>query len=176
MNNYKENMLWGVLLALICLITLVMISCTTSKNISTDQQQYSKEEQLRDSVKMLTIDNERLEAEKRENQYYRVDFIRDTVNHHDTITNTIEISKDGGVRATGNILSAYVAKSVLTKVLEQKNRTIDSLRLLTNKVETKYYTITKTRTIKRSFIPIWIWLIIAGLVAYHFRKQIKTMI
>jgi hypothetical protein len=115
-----------------------------------------------DSIRLLTIENEKLTSEKRELEFGVIRF--DTVFVGDTISNTVTIH-DGVIEAKGHIVSAVLTKSVLTKIVNEKNRVIDSLSLVKNKVLNHYYKVTeiKEKKVKRSFLNFW-WLLAIGFI------------
>jgi len=160
-------LLWITGILLMALI-FILPGCSSSKDVhktqtSTDSS-YTKE--LEEQNKVLSMENERLSAEVRELQFAEVKF--DTIYRAgDTVVNTIVITKEGEVKAAGNIVSATVSKNVFTKIVKEKERIIDSLKQVKGKETVKYITKTeyKEKHKKTSFMgSLWIWLLI-GLIA-----------
>jgi hypothetical protein len=152
-------------------LCVIFTSCSTAKN--TVKADYSKEQDLRDSVSMLTIENNKLTNENLQLQYASISF--DTIRLSDTVdrVNTVVITKEGEIKSKGNIRKVVVSNAFYTKIIDEKSKTIDSLRLVKNKVSERL--IYKDREVKKSFIPFWLWLVIIGLVAFNFRKQIVKL-
>ena len=157
--------------ALIILIALLS-SCTSSKSVfkQTTDSTYLKE--LADSVRVLRSENSRLTAEISEMQYASVRF--DTVYvPGDTVINTVTITKEGEVKASGRVSSAYVSKSVLTKIVNEQNRVIDSLKELKEKVNVVTRTEYKDKVKKVSFIPWWVFLLCLPFLGLYVYEKIK---
>lgn len=154
---------------LIFFLALSIVSCASQKHITTKTQSTDSLSELRDSISMLTTENNRLTNENLELQYLGISF--DTVRLHDTsrIFNTVYI-KDGEIKAEGNLLKVVLSKSVLTKFVQEQSKTIDSLRLLKNKVEVRVETKYVDRKVKRSFLNFW-WLLLIGFIGGWFAKS-----
>lgn len=146
---------------------IIFTSCSSSKNVSTNY----KEQELRDSISILTTENNKLFSENLALQYASISF--DTLRITDTVDrfNTVTITKEGEIRTIGRVKEVKVSNLVYTRIIDEKNKTIDSLRFVKNKTIEK--TVEKEK--KVSFIPFWVWLIIIGLVVFNFRKQILSI-
>lgn len=160
---------------MLCMMMLGWCSCTTTKNVVKEKIIIDslRVENLVDSVKLLTLENEKLQSEIRELVYSGVVF--DTTRITDTVTNTVIIRPDGSIEATGRIKSAYSTIDKLTKTIKELYRINDSLRLVKQQVktETKYVKDTKEKEVKRELFP-WYLLVIAGAAALVFWLLKKT--
>lgn len=165
--------LWLTLM--ICMMVLGWCSCTTTKQVTKERVivDSSRVENLVDSVKMLTLDIEKLQSEIRELVYSGVIF--DTTRVTDTVTNTVVIRPDGSIEATGRIKSAYSKIDKLTKTIRELSRINDSLRLVKQQVrtETKYVRESKDKEVKRTLFP-WYLLVIAAAAGLLFWLLKKT--
>lgn len=165
-KNPKRKFPYWILAAIIMAIAIIYFSsCNSQKHLGKEKQSvdssYVKE--LQDSVRVLTQTNEHLEKTISEMQYAGVSF--DTVwiaGKTDTITNTVTITKEGDITAKGKILSAYVSKNLLTKIVNEKQSTIDSFALALEKekknvkIETQVKTVEKE--VKTGSFP-WLWIV-----------------
>lgn len=165
-KNPKRKFPFWILAAIIMAIAIIYFSsCNSQKHLGKEKQSvdssYVKE--LQDSVRVLTQTNEHLEKTISEMQYAGVSF--DTVwiaGKTDTITNTVTITKEGDITAKGKILSAYVSKNLLTKIVNEKQSTIDSFALALEKekknvkIETQVKTVEKE--VKTGSFP-WLWIV-----------------
>lgn len=155
--------------------------CKTTKHISSSivNKDSLVIKEKADSIRLLSNEINRLSAEIRELQYSGVRF--DTVMiPGDTVRviNTVTITKEGDITATGKILAAYVSKDKLTKIVNEKQKIIDSLSLLKQKeiVKVEIKTVDKEVFIKRSTFNIWYYVIcfILGIVFWaKFGGKIK---
>ena len=161
----------GVLL--IILLALLFSSCTTTKTVQKESIKSEREVVLEDSVRVLTKEVEQLLQEKRSNEYGVIRF--DTVFiPGDTVINTVVI-KDGNIEAKGRIKYVEVNKSVYEKLLVQKDKIIDSLSKLKQKEVVKTEVKTVDKVVKRSFIPFWVWVILAALLFWGNREKFKKL-
>lgn len=181
-KNPKRKFPYWILAAIIMAIAIIYFSsCNSQKHIVKEKQtvdsSYVKE--LQDSVRVLTQTNEHLEKTISEMQYAGVSF--DTVwiaGKTDTITNTVTITKEGDITAKGKILSAYVSKNLLTKIVNEKQSTIDSFALALEKekknvkIETQVKTVDKV--VKTPF-P-WVALIVAFILGGFLWDRLKPKI
>jgi regulator of replication initiation timing len=160
---------------MLCMMLLGWCSCTTTKNVVKEKIIIDslRVENLVDSVKVLTLENEKLQSEIRELVYSGVVF--DTTRITDTVTNTVIIRPDGSIEATGRIKSAYSTIDKLTKTIKELYRINDSLRLVKQQVktETKYVKDTKEKEVKRSFFPLILVIIAAGCLLFWLLKKTK---
>lgn len=167
MKNVKLHLIWFLLILIMAMFVILFTSCSVTKKSQTDTnvKETTREQILTDSLHLMKSENDRLTSEISQLQYAGVVFNTDTVNHHDTITNTVEITKEGAIKATGNIGSAYVSKSFYSKLIAEKDKRYDSL--LKKKQEVLYITKTidthTTTNVKRSLLNFW-WLLIVGAV------------
>lgn len=163
-------------IAILCLVVLMVgtCSCSVQKHIVSENKDSSVIKEYQDSVRILTTENNKLFSENLQLQYLGVKF--DTLFvKGDTIRNTVTIH-DGNIEASGRIISASVSKTFYSSLLASKDRTIDSLSKVKAKETVKVVTEYKDRTVKKTFIPWWVWLIGLVLLAFNFRKQIKSII
>lgn len=134
---------------------------------------------MQDSVRNLRITNERLEQTINEMQYAGVVF--DTVfvaGKNDTVVNTVTITKEGDIKATGNISSAYVSKSLLTKIVNEKQAVIDSLStaLSTEKKNVKVDTSSKDVQKQKKVSFPWLWIIVMFILGGFVWDRSKSFI
>ncbi len=159
----KHDSLFTALLILIILATLWLCSgCNTTKHTVSEKKTDTREQELTDSLNLVKSERDRFEQLYNEIQYAGVIFdtiaIRDTVNQ----LNTVYITKEGEIKAEGNIKSASVSKTVFNKIIAEKDRLIDSLRYVKSKTEVKKETVYKERIVKRS---TWLFWLIVGLIS-----------
>lgn len=170
-----------IVIAAAILIAIAFSSCNTSKHtqqsmVSFDSS-YLKEQQ--DSVRVLKTENERLQSEIDEMTYAGVQF--DTLfiaGKNDTIINTVTITKEGDIKATGNILSAYVSKSVLTKIVNEKQATVDSLSKALDTEKKNIKTIVETKEVEKKVkvLPGWIWfLVVIGVIGWEYLRRLPII-
>lgn len=169
----------GTILAVCCflmamLIAYILSGCTSTKLVTKETRLVDSTavKELSDSVRVLTSENNRLTALVEEMQYASVRF--DTVYMPgDTVINTVTITKEGDIKATGKISSAYVSKSVLTKIVNEQNRVIDSLKSVKQKEIIRTFTKTefKDKFKKVTVFPWWFWLITGVFALLWARKQ-----
>jgi len=158
---------------IIILLALLSQSCTTTKTVQKESIKSEREVVLEDSVRVLTKEVEQLLQEKRSNEYGVIRF--DTVFiPGDTVINTVVI-KDGNIEAKGRIKYVEVNKSVYEKLLVQKDKIIDSLSKLKQKEVVKTEVKTVDKVVKRSFIPFWVWVILAALLFWGNREKFKKL-
>lgn len=181
MKNTFGDFVFRLMMTVMVVVLLIgcFTSCSTQKHTTStvtvvDSTSLKVKE---DSIRYYKHQVSVLLQEIKEMQYSQVLF--DTVFiAGDTVVNTVIVKEDGTIEATGKIKSLTVATNKLTKLIEQKNLIIDSLSKLkqTERVEYKTKTEYKDRVIKRSFIPLWIWIVMAGLLIFSFRKQIFSLL
>lgn len=167
MKTTKIGLVWIGLLIVMAFVILLFSRCTSTKDIQKTDN--TREKVLEDSLRLVISERDRYEAELIQAQYAEVLF--DTITSHDTITNVVTITKEGEIKATGKITSAFISKNFYQRIISEKDKLIDSLRSVKNREIVKTVTITKHK--KTTFITWWIWLIIVGAVLFNFRKQLK---
>lgn len=165
-------LLWIVGLTLLFIILFLMgtlSGCTTTKEVSKTDSTYTKD--LEQQVRSLQIENEKLTTEIHQLQYSEVRY--DTIYiPGDTVVNTVTITKEGEVNAKGRISSVTVAKTLLSRIIAEKDKTIDSLTLLKQRETVKVVTVDKYK--KVTVFPWYFWLITAAFAAMWLYKQLKT--
>jgi hypothetical protein len=121
-----------------------------------------------DSIRLLKAERDLFEQHYNELLYASVQF--DTITSHDTITNTVTITKEGEVKAVGKIKYVNISKNVYSSIISQKDKTIDSLRSVKEKVQVVTKTETKYKKVRTGIM--WILLLI-GYVLGCFYPLIK---
>ena len=173
--RYKNIVFVLALTLMFCMMVLGWCSCTSTKQVTktSEKSETNRLENLVDSVKLLTLENEKLQEEIRELVYSGVVF--DTTRITDTVINTVIIRPDGSIEATGRIKSAYSTIDKLTKTIKELTRINDSLRLVKQQVktETKYVKESKDKDVKRVLFP-WYLLVIAAAAGLLFWLLKKT--
>jgi len=159
----KSDVLFIILLSFMLIMMAVgMCSCNTTKDV---QKSYIEKDSLtvkslQDSVRMLTLENNKLTEEIRELNYSGVIF--DTVAVNDTIR-TVVIRPDGTIEAKGNIKSASFSSEKLTTRIREMQKLIDSLRLVKEQVRTEYRYISESKDKhKETTVFPWYLLVIAA--------------
>ena len=169
---WKLLLIYSAGVALIILITLLATGCSSTKQVqkvSVDST-YIKELEARNQI--LSSDVSRLTTEVNELQYGFVRF--DTVYlPGDTVVNTVTITKEGEIKATGRVSTAYVSKNLMTRIIAEKERIIDSLSTLKQKETVRVVTEYKDKYVKRSFLNFWWLLLIGAAGGYYLSKKIK---
>lgn len=177
MKTQRIGLIWIALLIIMAFVIMLFARCSSTKDLNktTEKVNESREKELSDSLHLITSERDKLESEIKELQYAGVIFKTDTINHRDTITNTIEITKEGAIKATGNIGSAYVSKSFVARIITEKDRLIDSFRNVKQKEKyiTRTVTITKTKYKKTSFFPLWL-ILIAFVAGWIVKKKLGS--
>lgn len=164
-KNDKRFMVISVIL-LALFFWLVATGCNTTKNIK--RSSYDSLATKDDSIRFLKAERDLFEQQYNELLYASVLF--DTITSHDTVTNTVTVTKEGEVRAEGKIKSVNISKNVYSSILSQKDKIIDSLRLVKEKIQV----VTKTETkYKKVRFGIWWLLILIGYVLGIFYPIIK---
>ena len=159
----KSDILFIILMGfMIIMMAVGMCSCSTQKDVKKTfvQTDSLTVKRLEDSIRLLTLENEKLTEEVRELNYSGVVF--DTVTVNDTIR-TVVIRPDGTIEAKGNIKSASFSSDKLTKRIKELQRMVDSLRLVKGEVRTEYKYIKETKDKeKKTVLFPWYLLVIAG--------------
>ena len=136
---------------------LVATGCSSSKSV---QKSFTDSTATKDdSIRLLKAERDLFEQQYNELLYASVLF--DTILSHDTIHNTVYITKDGEVKAEGKIRTVNVSKNVYLSIIAEKDRLIDSLSKITQKV--KVVTETKQVEKKTTVFPWWFIVIIGGI-------------
>lgn len=176
MKKINALLLTILLLMVLFVSTCVLAGCTSTKQVSKSSTNVDSSaiKERDEEIRILKAENERLNIEIRELQFAEVRF--DTVFvKGDTVVNTVVITKDGEVQAKGNIVSAVVSKNILTKIVNEKQRVIDSLSkaLTSEKANVKKVVEVKEKEVKRSVFPGWMWwlLLIAFGGGYYVRGR-----
>lgn len=159
MKVSKEDKWFAIIMVFLIslLLWLCATGCTSSKNVQ--KSSYDSTATKDDSIRMLKAERDLFEQNYNELLYASVLF--DTIVSHDTIHNTVYITKEGEVKAEGNIRKVAVNKSVFTSIIAEKDRLIDSLSKITQKVQV--VTKTETKVKKVTVFPWWLLLVCAGI-------------
>ena len=175
MKKFSDSLFIALISLMLLMMAIGWCSCTSTKHVTKERVSVDslRFENLADSVRMLTLENEKLQEEIRELVYSGVVF--DTTRITDTVINTVIIRPDGSIEATGRIKSAYSTIDKLTKTIKELSRINDSLRLVKNQVRTevKYVKETKDKEVKRVLFP-WYLLVIAAAAGLLFWLLKKT--
>lgn len=179
----KRKFPYWILAAVIMAAAIIYFSsCNSQKHIVKEKQSVDSSyvNELSDSIRLLKTNNEKLEQTINQMQYAGVSF--DTIfltGKNDTIINTVTITKEGEIKASGNISSAYVSKTVLINVLKEKDQLIDSFALALEKekknikVETQVKTVEKE--VKAGSFP-WLWIAIMFLLGIYTGYRLRNFI
>lgn len=136
---------------------LVATGCSSSKHV---EKSFTDSTATKDdSIRMLKAERDLFEQQYNELLYASVLF--DTLTLHDTIHNTVFISKEGEVKAEGKIRTVNVSKNVYLSIISEKDRLIDSLSKITQKVQV--VTKTETKVKKVTVFPWWLLVICGGI-------------
>lgn len=144
------------IMMLLLFFWLVATGCSSSKHV---EKSFTDSTATKDdSIRLLKSERDLFEQQYNELLYASVLF--DTILSHDTIHNTVYITKEGEVKAEGNIRSVAVSKNVYLNLISQKDRTIDSL----SKIKEKVRVVTETKQVekKTTVLPWWFIVIISG--------------
>jgi competence protein ComGC len=157
-----------IALVLAVLLILAVSGCNSQKHIIESRFDSTWTKNVQDSNKLLRHEVEKLTEDIQQLIYAGVYFDTvwlkgDTV--RDTITNTVVIKTDGSIEAKGRISSAYVSKNTMLKLVAEKQKTIDSFSLALSNEKMNVKTVDRVVTKKTSFIPLYMFLIIAVLAA-----------
>lgn len=161
----KHDSYFAMIIAIstIVLLWLIASGCSSSKNVSKSITDSTATKD--DSIRLLKAERDLFEQQYNELLYAEVLF--DTILSHDTIHNTVFITKDGGIEASGNIVKASVNKNVYLNLIAQRDRMIDSLSKLKEKVRV----ITETKQVeKKTTVFPWWFLLIIGAVFIIVKK------
>jgi hypothetical protein len=174
-NGYDCFLLF---LVLVIVLVIGLTSCTSTKEVTKRVELVDSTvvKSLSDSIRLLKSENQRLTADITELQYSGVRF--DTVYiPGDTITNTVTITKEGEIKASGRVSAAYVSKSTLTRIISEYSRVIDSLKAVkqTEQIRTVTKIEYKDKVKKVSFIPFWVWILFAALLFWGNREKFKKL-
>ena len=157
-----------IALTLAVLAMLAVSGCNSQKHITEKRFDSTWTKNVQDSNRLLRQEVEKLTGDIQQLIYAGVYFDTvwlkgDTV--RDTITNTVVIKTDGSIEAKGRISSAYVSKNTMMKLVAEKQATIDSFALALKNEKMNVKTVDRVVTKKTSFIPLYMFLIIAVLAA-----------
>lgn len=156
-----DTILWLLVLSIALLIIVFASSCTSSKAVTKTVVDSTSLTEKSDSIRLLKSERDRFEELYNELIYSGVIFdtlkVTDTVNHF----NTVYITKDGEIKATGNIKSASVSKSIIQSIIASKDKTIDSLRNLTSKDSVNTHRESLVKKVKKSVFPWWLFLAVS---------------
>jgi hypothetical protein len=163
----KVDWICFTLLTLCVMAILTLCGCSSTKNVTKENRDSSVIKEYQDSLRVLSIENEKLLNENLQLQYLGISF--DTVFlPGDTIRNTITV-REGSIIASGRIKNAKVGTSNYEKILSEKDRLIDSLKTVKSKETVRVVTEYKDKVVKRTVFPWW-FLLIAGAVFIIIRK------
>jgi uncharacterized ion transporter superfamily protein YfcC len=155
----KHDSYFALIIA-ICTIVLLWIiatGCTSTKNV---QKSFTDSSTTKDdSIRLLKAERDLFEQHYNELLYAEVLF--DTLTLHDTIHNTVFITKGGEIRAEGNIKKASVNKNVYLSIIAERDRIIDSFKSVKDKV--RVVTETKQVEKKTTVFPWWFIIIMGGI-------------
>ena len=157
-----------IAITLAVLAMLAVSGCNSQKHITENRFDSTWTKNVQDSNRLLRQEVEKLTGDIQQLIYAGVYFDTvylkgDTV--RDTITNTVVIKTDGSIEAKGRISSAYVSKNTMLKLVAEKQKTIDSFSLALSNEKMNVKTVDRVVTKKTSFIPLYMFLIIAVLAA-----------
>ena len=163
-----------IALTLAVLAMLAVSGCNSQKHIIENRFDSTWTKNVQDSNRLLRQEVEKLTGDIQQLIYAGVYFDTvylkgDTV--RDTITNTVVIKTDGSIEAKGRISSAYVSKNTMMKLVAEKQATIDSFALALKNEKMNVKTVDRVVTKKTSFIPFYMFLIIAVLAAANIYKM-----
>lgn len=152
----------GLAALILCAILIMAGGCNTTKEVNKMSYDSTSLTQKDDSIRLLKSERDRFEELYNELIYSNVIF--DTVRTTDTVNhfNTIYITKEGEIKASGNIKSANVSKSIIQSIILAKDKTIDSLKNVKNKVVTEVHEVVKEKKVKRNF---WLYFFLGAAVA-----------
>lgn len=170
----RPEIIWIVVIVAILAI-ISFSSCKVQKHIVSETHSVDSSvlKSYYDSVRMLKTENSHLQWEKNQLQYAGVQF--DTVfvsGKNDTIINTVTITKEGDVHASGKILSAYVSKTFMQKVISDKDTKIDSLAKALQNEKSNVKTVVQTKEVDKvvkAGFP-WALVLVTFVVACYVRK------
>jgi len=141
----------------IILLWLISTGCNTTKNV---QRSFTDSTATKDdSIRLLKSERDLFEQQYNELLYASISF--DTITSYDTITNTVVITKEGEVKAEGKIKYVNISKNIYASIISQKDKTIDSLR----KIKEKVRVVIETKTVekKTTVFPWWFLIIVGGI-------------
>lgn len=177
---------WILAVIVLAIAIFYFSSCNSQKHIVKEKQSVDSSfvKELLDSVKILTQTKEHLEKTINEMQYAGVSF--DTVyleGKRDTVINTVIVTKEGEIKASGRISSAYVTKTVLINVLKEKNEIIDSFALALEKEKKNVKIDTQVKTVEKEvktgsfpWMTIAVVLLIGIYAGYKSRNYILKLL
>jgi hypothetical protein len=159
-----------IALLILAVFLWMLMGCNSQKHItrtSVTVDSTAIREKM-DSIRMLTREVGRLEADIRELQYAGVVFIRDTISRVDTVTNTVTITKDGSIEAKGRIASAFVSKETMARITYQLQREKDSLATALQKEKQNVKKEQVVREVEKQvrFLPWFYWPLIIASFAF----------
>lgn len=165
----KKFPFWVVAVLLLAVAIIYFSSCNSQKHIQETKVvlDSSFEKELKDSIRYFRNEKERLEHTINELQYAGVKF--DTVfleGKRDTIINTVTITKEGEIKASGHISAAYVSKSVLTKIVNEKQLTIDSLSKSLEIEKKNIKTVVQVKEVEKKTKPGLPWAMLLVVFAF----------
>lgn len=174
----KRTIIETILVAILYIITglafvRIVTGCRTVEKTITKTEYRTDSTHVRENDSLRIVNHDLVMSyEEQIRQYRDAGVIFDSTPCPD-IPNTIEISTDGTIKASGSIKSANLNSKTDNKKVERLQQTIDSLTRVKNKesvtVKTEYKNV--TRDVKKKF-P-WFWLVVAfisGAILWHNRQ------
>lgn len=174
-------------------LLILLIGCSTTKDISKSEQTTNQLQEKIDSIHYLNSELATLTSTIIELQYAGVTFdssrcppsiinVPQNCNVDSILAllsvekNKVKIYANGTIEAEGKLKSAYYSKDKLTQFIQSLQKQVDSLRLVKDK--TQYITATKTVTKHKETRPLW-WLYVvffAGGFVWAKQKQIRSFL
>ncbi len=156
----------GVLLVILLtgLLSCRTVKATERLEVRYDSTAIRRVETLERTLRQ--VEQER-DALKLDSSGVRIEF--------DTLTvSEVVIDSSGVVRATGALRSVQVSNTRLQRENERLKQRLDSIRSIVvhDTVTVAGSVVYTERTVKRTLIPWWVWVVIAGLVILNFRHQL----
>jgi hypothetical protein len=192
-----DKILWVVVWSAITLIALCFfLSCTTVKKTSSDKKEfdYSLQQRLIDSNRVLREDNIRLQQELRQAEYATAEFdstkcpkivfpacpdfvnadsvnrlVNDLNNAIEGLNNKVKFYADGSIEYTGRLKQFKYANEKQSITIANLKKVVDSLTAKRSEKKESVRVVTeyKTEYKKVTVFPWYFWLI-TGLFAFLF--------
>lgn len=180
------------------------LSCTTTKNITSDKQQYDYQlyQRLIDSNRVLREENARMEQELKEAEYATADFDstdcpdikipdcpammnKDSVNRLVAdlngairgLNNKVKFYADGSIEYTGRLKQFKYANEKQSKTITELSNKIETLetRLAEAKKNVRVVTEEKTLHKKVTVFPWYFWLITGAFALLFLNAKFKLV-
>jgi hypothetical protein len=178
MSRKESAILTIILLAILMIFVWMLTGCRTVEKVVERERLIKDSTSVRQVDSLLVVQHDLIQQYETTLQEMRdAGVVFSEIPCPDN-PNTVEITPDGGIKASGAIKSANVKESTLQLELARLRSTYDSLLHIQRKdsiqVHTQYKTITKT--VSRKAQPSWyLWLIflVAGMVLEYRFKLIR---